>query len=82
MRVYKKTLRPLTFRLDPERSHEAIISILYLAQKLGLPSIIKGIMVCKDPRLTVDLCGLRFNNPVGLSAGFDKNAKLTEIMPT
>jgi dihydroorotate dehydrogenase len=81
MSVYKSTLRPIAFRLDPERAHEAIISILYLAQRLGLHSVIKRILAYKDPRLTMELCGLRFNNPVGLSAGFDKNAKLTRIVP-
>jgi dihydroorotate dehydrogenase len=79
--MYKNILRPLTFRLDPERTHKATISILQLVQGLGLPSIIKGILKYEDRRLKTEVCGLRFNNPVGLSAGFDKNAKLTRIMP-
>jgi dihydroorotate dehydrogenase len=63
-------LRPLFFSLDPEQAHHIALTALTLLQKLGAvaaPSL-------GDPRLSQGLWGLRFPNPVGLAAGYDKNA--------
>jgi dihydroorotate dehydrogenase len=58
--------RPLLFALDPERAHRLAISALALA-----PSAPPA----PDPRLTIDAFGLSFPNPIGMAAGFDKNAE-------
>lgn len=67
MRFYS-TLRPLIFKLPPEQAHRAAICAL----KAG------AIPACafRDVRLNTNLAGLQLPNPVGLAAGFDKNAEV------
>ena len=60
-------LRPALFLLPPERAHRAAICALHAG--FGPKSSFT------HPTLTVDVAGLSFKNPVGLSAGFDKNAE-------
>lgn len=71
--MYKSIIRPLLFQLDPEQAHHFTFSVLknfgFLA-KLFLPNPIK------DKKLEREVFGLKFKNPVGLAAGFDKNAIL------
>ena len=59
-------IKPVLWRLDPERAHH-----------LALWALAHGPMgsVKDDPRLQVEALGRRFGNPIGLAAGFDKNAK-------
>ena len=61
-------LLPLLRRLDPERAHDAALWAL----RLGLAG--KADATDDDPRLAVEALGRRFANPLGLAAGFDKNA--------
>lgn len=64
-------LRPLLFRLDPERAHGLTLSALDAAHRAGL-----GALVAKRPvPLPTKLLGLQFPNPVGLAAGLDKNGE-------
>lgn len=64
--------RPLLFRLDPERAHGLTIAAL----KAGLGP--RG--GADDPILATRLAGLDLSNPVGLAAGFDKNAEVPDAM--
>lgn len=66
------TLRPLLFTLDAERAHRATIRALRLKPGAVAPA--------SDPRLRVELAGLSFPNPVGLAAGFDKDAQVPDAM--
>jgi dihydroorotate dehydrogenase len=68
-----QALRPLLFRLDPEAVHALAIKVLKsgLLPAGGCPS---------DPALAVSVLGLEFPNPVGLAAGFDKNAEVAGAM--
>ncbi|MFM1813366.1 MAG: hypothetical protein RLZ98_61 [Pseudomonadota bacterium] len=61
--------RPLLFALPPEQAHEAALRALAcgLYPKDDTPAA---------PRLAVDMCGLRFPNPIGIAAGFDKEARV------
>jgi dihydroorotate dehydrogenase len=64
--MYESLLRPLLFRVDPEKAHE-----------LGMAAISKGLVSAPsffDERLSQTLFGVKFPNPIGLAAGFDKNA--------
>ncbi len=61
------------FLLDPETAHGASIAAL----KSGL---IPSCTAMADPRLRVDVAGLTFPNPVGLAAGYDKNAEVPEAI--
>lgn len=71
--MYKSLIRPFLFKFDPEEVHHFTFSFLknfgFLA-KLFLPKPIE------DKRLEREVFGLKFKNPVGLAAGFDKDAKL------
>jgi dihydroorotate dehydrogenase len=73
---YEKLLRPLLFRLDPERAHELAVDSMALMGRLGplcaaLEALDRLPPGCFRP---VEALGLRFPNAVGLAAGFDKNA--------
>ena len=74
-------LRPLLFRLDPERAHGLAITALRLAQALpGATSLLARRYLVADPALRQTLLGLEFPNPLGLAAGFDKDAVVVDAM--
>ncbi|WP_294332668.1 quinone-dependent dihydroorotate dehydrogenase [uncultured Chryseobacterium sp.] len=71
--MYKSLIRPILFRFDPEAVHHFTFSMLKnfgFVTRLFLPKPIE------DKRLEREVFGLKFKNPVGLAAGFDKNAVL------
>ena len=75
--MYKLLLKPLFFLFDPEFVHHTVFKLIKLSNKIpGISNIIRSIFVLKDKRLERHLFGLTFPNPVGLAAGFDKDAKL------
>ena len=62
---------------DPEKVHYFTFSLIRLISKIpGCSATIKSIYSVDDKRLERNLFGLTFKNPVGLAAGFDKNAVL------
>jgi dihydroorotate dehydrogenase len=65
-------LRPLLHGLDAETAHGMTIRMLKIAPRRPPPPA--------DPRLKVDALGLAFANPLGLAAGFDKNAEVPDAM--
>ncbi|HEY0626760.1 MAG TPA: quinone-dependent dihydroorotate dehydrogenase [Allosphingosinicella sp.] len=65
-------LRPLVFALDAERAHGLTLKALKLLPALSGPEA--------DPKLSIQVAGLDFPNPVGLAAGFDKNAEVFRQM--
>jgi dihydroorotate dehydrogenase len=66
--------RPFLLRLDPETAHHLTIKLLQCTPRVLLRADED------DPRLAVDAFGLRFSNPFGLAAGFDKNAAVPHEM--
>jgi dihydroorotate dehydrogenase len=75
--MYKQILRPILFQFDPEAVHHFSFNALKFACKIpGFSSILKKSFVLEDKRLEREVFGLKFKNPVGLAAGFDKNAEL------
>lgn len=75
--MYKLLLRPIFFLFDPEKVHYFTFSLIRIISKIpGVSSIIRSMYQVNDPRLERNLFGLKFKNPVGLAAGFDKNAVL------
>lgn len=73
MTLYESVLRPLLFRLPPDRAHD----LAHAALKAPLLwRAIGGASRCSDPRLRTELAGIRLDNPVGLAPGFDKDATL------
>lgn len=74
--MYKLLLRPILFWFDPEQVHHFSFSFIKFICKIPLvPTILKSIYEVKDSRLEREVFGLKFKNPVGLAAGFDKDAK-------
>jgi dihydroorotate dehydrogenase len=75
--MYKLFLRPILFCFDPEKVHYFTFSLVKFISKIPfVTSIIKAIYVVEDKRLEREVFGLKFKNPVGLAAGFDKDATL------
>lgn len=70
--MFYPLLRRLAFTLDPETAHRLSIAALELLQA----GQAKPAPALTHPLLTQDLWGIRFPNPVGLAAGYDKNAEL------
>ena len=66
---YKNLLLPLLFRVDAERVHH-----LAMAALAGPGRWLSHFRTADDPRLAREVFGVKFSNPVGLAAGFDKNA--------
>jgi len=67
----------LLFKFDPEKVHYFTFDLLKTIFKIpGLPALVKSRFQLNDPRLEREVFGLKFKNPVGLAAGFDKDAKL------
>ena len=75
--MYKLLIKPILFLFDPEWVHHAVFYLLKVIHRIpGMGSMIRGLYHIKDQRLERKLFGLTFPNPVGLAAGFDKDAKL------
>jgi len=75
--MYKLIIKPLFFLFQPETIHHIVFkTIKFLCKIPGVSAIIKNFYVVNDKRLERKLFGLTFPNPVGLAAGFDKDAKL------
>ena len=75
--MYKLLLKPLLFQLDPEKAHKLVTKISnFMSLIPGMKSIFRAIYCVNDKRLEREVFGIKFPNPVGLAAGFDKEAKL------
>ncbi|MFK7782141.1 quinone-dependent dihydroorotate dehydrogenase [Psychroserpens sp.] len=75
--MYKLLIRPFFFLFDPEKIHHFTFSLIRFLSKIpGLNSVFKTLYVVENESLERHLFGLQFKNPVGLAAGFDKNAVL------
>lgn len=75
--MYKRIILPILFRFDAETIHHAVTTLLKFAFSLpGVAAISRRLYVIDDPRLARTVFGLPFPNPVGMAAGFDKNAEL------
>ncbi len=79
---YKRLLKPIFFKFDPEDMHNFFNSAgKFLGRHSLTRKITRGLFHYADPSLEQTILGIHFKNPVGLSAGFDKNAELTDILP-
>ncbi len=79
--MYKLILKNLLFLLSPEKAHHLTVSMLKMT--LAIPivnSIFKATFKYENPKLEREIFGLKFKNPVGLAAGFDKDGKAYEAM--
>jgi dihydroorotate dehydrogenase len=77
--MYKLLLRPIFFLFDAESVHHFTFKSIKFSSKIpGVKSLRKSAYQLTDKRLERELFGLKFKNPVGIAAGFDKNAVLLD----
>lgn len=75
--MYKTLIRPILFQFDPEKVHYFTFSLIKFISRLPfVSSLIRSRYFVKGIGLHREVFGLTFKNPVGLAAGFDKNAVL------
>ena len=75
--MYKLLIRPLLFWFDPEEVHYFTFALIRFLNKIpGFASLCNALYSVNDKRLEREVFGLKFKNPIGLAAGFDKDAKL------
>lgn len=67
-------VRDVLFRFDAERVHAATLQLLrWVGEIPPAMRLLRALFEVNDPRLAVEVFGLRFKNPVGLAAGYDKD---------
>lgn len=77
--MYKLFLKPLLFLLSPEKAHYFTVGLLKFTLAIpGISWLFKSIYSVSHPSLERDFLGLKFKNPIGLAAGFDKDGKFFE----
>jgi dihydroorotate dehydrogenase len=73
--MYKSIIRPALFLFDPESIHHMVVSMLQFFFRIpGVKGLVGSFTHMHDKRLERELFGLKFKNPVGIAAGFDKQA--------
>lgn len=81
--LYKNIFKPIAFKFDPEFVHDQITLMGVLLGKFRITrKFTKLLLSYSSKNLVQTVDGVRYSNPVGLSAGFDKNAKLLNILPS
>lgn len=79
--MYTSVIRPLLFLIGPEKIHHLVLNILRTGSKLpGFNFLLASTLKFQDRKLERTLFGIRFENPIGLAAGFDKDARLIDEM--
>jgi dihydroorotate dehydrogenase len=79
--MYKIIIRPLLFLFNPEDIHYFIMHLLKFSFRLPLIKFFaRKLYTVNNKKLEIDFLGLKFHNPVGLAAGFDKNAEIYSEM--
>jgi len=75
--MYRYFIRPLLFLLPPETIHHLLLSFLRFVFKIpGIYPLVKSCYHVKHKSLETEFLGMHFSSPVGLAAGFDKNASV------
>lgn len=74
-----KLVKPLFFTMNAEKAHHTVtVGLKTFLKVWGTKAIAKQVFSISDPSLEREVFGLRFKNPVGLAAGFDKNAEFVD----
>jgi dihydroorotate dehydrogenase len=81
--TYRQILKPMLFQLPADRVHVAFVNLgAQLSHVPGMPTLMSAVYAYADPILSQTIYSIEFANPVGLSAGFDYEAKLMNILPS
>lgn len=79
--MYKNIIRPILFLFDPEFIHRGVFFWFKLLQRIPFGVKLFGkFYQFHHPKLEKKLFGLNFSNPVGIAAGFDKNAEVIDVL--
>ena len=79
--LYKSFIKPFLFQFTPEKAHSITLSIFrYFLAIPFLKSIVRNYFSINDNQLERAVMGLKFKNPIGLAAGFDKDGKYVDLM--
>ncbi|MEM6377515.1 MAG: quinone-dependent dihydroorotate dehydrogenase [Bacteroidota bacterium] len=79
--MYKTLIKPFFFLFAPEKAHHLTLTLLNLVLAIpGVSTLFRSYYAFEDPRLEREVFGLKFKNPVGLAAGFDKDGKQINSM--
>lgn len=73
--MYRHFIRPILFLFDPEFIHHITFRLLGMLRLPGIAGRLRSNYTVNDPALARTVFGIRFANPVGLAAGFDKDAR-------
>eukprot|EP01028_Stygiella_incarcerata_P009537 TRINITY_DN4560_c0_g2_i1.p1 TRINITY_DN4560_c0_g2~~TRINITY_DN4560_c0_g2_i1.p1 ORF type:complete len:382 (-),score=83.00 TRINITY_DN4560_c0_g2_i1:201-1346(-) len=77
-----KILKPIFFHFDPEDVHDTMTKMGILLGKHKSTQLLTSMMMdYSHPMLAQNIHGIHFRNPIGLSAGFDKDVRLVDILP-
>ena len=80
--LYTHLLKRLFFRMDPELVHDRLTVNGQLLGRYGVTrALTAALFNYQNPLLSQEILGIKFRNPIGLAAGFDKDARLTRILP-
>ena len=75
--MYKKIIRPLLFELSPELIHRIVVVMLRVVHYVpGARQLLRTCFTVRHPSLEREVFGIQFPNPVGIAAGFDKDAEV------
>ncbi|MAG60784.1 dihydroorotate dehydrogenase (quinone) [archaeon] len=81
--IYKNILRPILFLIDPEKIHDIATYAGKIAGKIGpIKYLLSVFYNYKHSALVQTVDGIKYQNPIGLAAGFDKDAHLTQVLPS
>lgn len=79
--MYKKVIKPLLFKLDPEFVHESALKVGELMGNIDVAkNLVEKRLRFEHKSLKQNILGINVENPIGLAAGFDYDAKLTQIL--
>lgn len=79
--MYKYFARPLLFRLSADSTHDATVKLASsISKKKWMRKAVGSFYLYSDPSLEQNIFGLNFPNPIGLAAGFDKNATMAPVL--
>ena len=79
--TYRKVLKPILFKKDPENVHDNFTRVGSFLGSIGVMRAITGILFKYEDKMLLSVVdGVKYSNPIGLSAGFDKDANLHNIL--
>lgn len=77
---YQKIVKPMLFRHQPDTVHKGLIATARRVQAVPVVRQLPKLWAVRNSMLEIEVAGVRYKNPVGLSAGFDKRIEMVPLM--